>query len=192
MLNVDLNSYGKQVRARLLSMKTDLNDKATVRALNKTGAQVKTAASREIRAAGYNMKAGDIKKQIKVIPATAGKPVVTVRCVGRPVPLIKFSARQTGKGVTVNVKNGRKLIRGAFVATMPSGHRGVFIRTGHDHRRVVRGGKVVWSGLPIKQLFGPAIPDAFGNQVVSGALVSLARAKFPNILAHEIEFLRSR
>lgn len=189
MLTVDLNDYSQKIRARMFAIRSDITDKATVRTLNKVAAQTKTAASREIRDAGYNLKAADVKAKIKIIPATSGNPVATVKCVGRPIPLIKFSARQTKAGVSVNVKNGRKVIKDAFIATMPSGHTGVYVRVGKAHRKVEKSGKAVWSGLPIKQLFGPAIPDAFGSVTVSKALLSLVKTKFPDILSHEIKFL---
>ena len=191
-INVDLNSFNQQVLARVMALSSDLTDKAGVRALNKVAAQAKTAASREIRAAGYNMKAARIKDRITVRPATAGNPVAIVRCSGRPIPLVEFSARETKAGVTVSVKNGRKAIKGAFIATMPSGHRGVFVRVGKAHKKMMVRGKAAWHGLPIKELYGPAIPDAFGNDVVQQALVRLIKDKYPAILAHEIEFLRRR
>jgi hypothetical protein len=171
-------------------LRTDIVNKATVRAINKVAAQVKTAASREIRNAGYNMKAAAIKKQITITKATSGRSVAVVRCSGRPIPLIEFSATMNKSGVTVNVKNGRKSIQGAFIATMPTGHKGVFVRVGDLHKRAVRNGKVSWSGLPIRELFGPGISDAFGNEIVQAALVRLVREKFPAILEHEIKFLR--
>jgi hypothetical protein len=43
-----------------------------------------------------------------------GATVVT----GRPVPLIDYDARQTKRGVSVRVKNGRTIFRHAFTATM--------------------------------------------------------------------------
>lgn len=189
-INVDLNKFSQQVRARTMTLSSDIRDKATVRALNKVAAQAKVAGSREIRAAGYNLKAAKIKAQFKIRQASSGNPVAVITCSGKPIPLIEFSARETRAGVTVNVKNGRKSIPGAFIATMPSGHRGVFVRVGKTHKKVMVNGKAVWHGLPIKELYGPGVPDAFGNDVVQQALVAMIKAKFPSILASEIKFLR--
>ena len=48
-----------------------------------------------------------------------------------PVPLIAYPNRQTKKGVSVEVNRGKRtLVKGAFVATMKSGHKGVFKRRG--------------------------------------------------------------
>lgn len=191
-INVDLNAFNQQVRARVMALSSEITDKAGVRALNKVAAQAKTAASREIRAAGYNMRAAKIKASITIRPASAGNPVATIRCTGRPTPLIEFSARETRSGVSVSVKNGRKTINDAFIATMPSGHKGVFVRVGSGHKKVMSRGKAVWHGLPIKELYGPSTSDAFGNDIVQQALVRLIKDKYPAILAHEIEFLRRR
>ncbi len=184
MININVQHNFKQVAVKLFELRNDVLEKAKVRALNKVAAQAKVAASKEIRAAGYNMKAATIKQKITIKRAVSGDAVVVIRCSGRPLPLIQFGARETKSGVSVSVKHGRKLIKGAFIATMPTGHQGVYVRVGNQHKKV--NGK--WHGLPIKELFGPSIPAAFGNEVVQSALVRLVREKFPSILEHEIKF----
>ena len=184
MIKISVETNFKQVAVKMFELRTEVLEKAKVRALNKVAAQAKVAASKEIRAAGYNMKAAAIKQKITIKRAMNGNAVVVIRCSGKPIPLIQFSARETNAGVSVSVKNGRKLIKGAFIATMPTGHRGVYVRVGNQHKKV--NGK--WHGLPIKELFGPSIPAAFGNEIVTAALVNLVRAKFPAILEHEIKF----
>lgn len=47
---------------------------------------------------------------------------------GKAQPIINFGARQVASGVSVNVKGSRKIIKHAFISTMKSGHRGVFLR----------------------------------------------------------------
>ena len=46
------------------------------------------------------------------------------------IPLIRFGARQINKGVSYKITkaSGRQRIKGAFIATMPTGHEGVFKR----------------------------------------------------------------
>jgi hypothetical protein len=184
MISINVQHNFKQVAVKLFELRTDVLEKAKVRALNKVAAQAKVAASKEIRGAGYNMKAAAIKQKITIKRAVSGDATVIIRCSGRPIPLIQFSARETKAGVSVSVKNGRKLIKGAFIATMPTGHQGVYVRVGNQHKKI--NGK--WHGLPIKELFGPSIPAAFGNEIVQSALVKLVREKFPSILEHEIKF----
>lgn len=184
MISISVQDNFKQVAIKLFELRNDVLEKAKIRALNKVAAQAKVAASKEIRATGYNMKAAAIKQKITIKRASSGNAVVVIKCSGRPIPLIQFGARETRAGVSVSVKHGRKIIRHAFVATMPSGHQGVYVRVGNQHKKI--SGK--WHGLAIKELFGPSIPAAFGNEIVQAALVRLVREKFPTILEHEINF----
>ena len=190
MITVNVRTNAADVAMEMLAGARDMQDKAMASALNKMAAQVKTAASREVRAAGYNLKAEIIKKGIKVRRASPGNLRASVVASGRPIPLIQYGARQTAKGVTVSVLKGRKLIKGAFIATMPSGHRGVFVReAGGKHKKVNRGGKASWHELPIRELFGPAVPDGLANKAVQQALQQLITEKFPAILQRESAWL---
>ena len=187
--NIDVRGDMNAIIADMSRMKADVADKATVRALNKTAAQVKTNAARQIRDVGYQLKVGTIKRALKINKANAGKLTATVVASGRPIPLMQYGARQTAKGVSVSVLNGRKVIQQAFIATMPSGHTGVFIRTGKTHKKVVKNGRVQWSGLPIKELFGPSVPNGLANESVQQALQQLVEEKFPQILRQQIDYL---
>jgi hypothetical protein len=162
---------------------------ATPRALNKMADQVKVGAAREVRAAGYKLKVGDIKKGLKIARATAGSLTATVTASGRPIPLIGYGARQIAKGVSVDVLNGRKVISHAFVVTMPNGHKGVFVRPGKQHKKVSKNGKLLWSGLSVKELFGPSVPDGLANAAVQAMLQRLVENKFPEILRQQINRL---
>ncbi|EON13412.1 phage tail protein [Pandoraea sp. SD6-2] len=186
------------VRADVRGITADLSrylgeeKKAVVRALNKTANQARTEASKEVRSVGYNIKASAIKKSFAIKRASAGNLVVTLKATGRPIGLINYGARQGGGGVSVQVKSGRKVLKHAFIASMPNGHRGVFERTGKGHKKVVRNGKVMRSGLPIKELFGPSIPQSLANDAVEKAVMAKIRQKFPQILRHELAFAASR
>lgn len=91
------------------------------------------------------------------------------------------------------MKNGRKTIKHAFIATMESGQTGVFIRKGTAPKRVItKSGRLRYSGLPIRELFGPAIPDALANELVKKQLAQLVDRKFPAILEHEIAWAEGR
>jgi hypothetical protein len=73
-----------------------------------------------------------------------------MRVKGSRISLVKYGARQVRKGITVKVKKsgGRKLVRHAFIVTMPSGHVGVFTRDGRKR-------------LPVSVHYGPGIPQLF-------------------------------
>jgi hypothetical protein len=188
MIKLNVTIDIDQALQKLARLPDEVREKALVRALNKTADQVKVQASREIRAAGYGLPAAKIKKAIAIDRAGASTLVATVRATGRPIGLINYGARQTKAGVSVQVKNGRRIINGAFIATMPSGHKGVFYRKGAKHKKVGTG-RSAWHGLPIDELFGPAIPSAFMNQVVQDALVAAVHDKFPDIFRRELTFL---
>lgn len=168
-------------------------NKAVSRALNKLLKEIIALASREIRAAGYGMKLRDIKDRFRTTNATPQRRRIVVRCYHKAVPLIEFSARQVGAGVSVKVKNGRKVVQGAFIATTPNGHKGVFLRQpGAQHKQVSRHGKKSWSALPIKQLYGPSVAVAFANATVMSVVERLVRDRYPILLEHEIKYIRSR
>lgn len=186
------------VRADVRGITADLNrylgegKKAVVRALNKTADQARTEAAKEVRTVGYNIKASAIKKSFAIKRATAASLVVTLKATGRPIGLINYGARQGKGGVSVQVKSGRKVLRHAFIASMPNGHRGMFERTGRAHKKVVRNGRVMRTGLPIRELFGPSIPQSLANDAVEKAVMAKIRQKFPQILRHELAFAASR
>lgn len=191
MLKLNVRSDVKGITAGLTRYVGE-QQKAVVRALNKTAAQAKTAASVEVRAAGYNIKSSAIKKSFVVQKARAGKLVVVLKATGRPIALINYGARQNKNGVSVQVKTGRTTLRHAFVATMQNGHQGVFDRVGKGHKVVKRNGKTIRTGLPIKELFGPSIPQSLANDAVEKALMAKIRQKFPQILRHELAFVASK
>lgn len=192
-LSVNVRTNAHSIAFEMMAASQEMRNTALVRALNKMGQQVITASSREVRKAGYNLKAAEIKKSLKLKRATQGNYTATVTASGRPIPLILYGARQTAKGVTVSVLNGRKVIPGAFIATMPTGHTGVFVlQPGGKHRKFKKAGKTSWHQLPIRELYGPAIPDAMANANVRDAVDALVAAKFTGILEHEHAWLLKR
>ena len=191
MLKLDVRADVKGIAASMTRYVGE-QQKAVVRALNKTATQARTAAAQEVRAAGYNIKSSAIKSSFSITRATRGNLVAVLKATGRPVALINYSARQGKNGVSVQVKAGRTVLRHAFIATMPNGHRGVFERTGKQHKKVMRNGKTLRTGLPIKELFGPSIPQSLANDAVQKALMAKIRQKFPQILKHELAFVASK
>jgi predicted DNA-binding protein (UPF0251 family) len=162
--------------------------KAIPRALNKVATTARAEAARAIKDAGYGMKIGLIKNAISIIRANDGELIVYIRATGRPIPLIAFGARQVSGGVSVAVKNGRKTIADAFIATMHSGHKGVYMRADgsrHIPRRLKRGGPA----LPIKELYGPSIPSQFSSQAIRAAIERTARDRFPVVLQQELRYV---
>jgi hypothetical protein len=191
MLTLSVKADVKGVTADLKRYVGD-QQKAVVRALNKTADQARTAAAQEVRAAGYNIKASAIKKSFAIKRASSGNLVVVLKATGVRIPLINYGARQTKAGVSFRVKNGRSTLKHAFIATMQSGHIGVFERIGKQHKKVMRSGKALRTGLPIKELTGPSIPQSLANEAVQKALMAKIRVVFPKVLKHELAFIASK
>ncbi|MBB3256877.1 phage tail protein [Paraburkholderia sp. WP4_3_2] len=191
MLKLSINADVKGIAASMQKYVGE-QQKAVVRALNKTAMQARTAAAQEVRSAGYNIKSSAIKRSFIIDKARPARLVVTLKATGRPIALINYGARQGKNGVSVQVKTGRQVLRHAFIATMQNGHRGVFQRTGNGHKKIKRNGKVLRTGLPIKELFGPSIPQSLANDAVEKAIMAKIREKFPRILRHELDFIASK
>lgn len=118
------------------------------RAINKIGKSTRTYISREVRKK-IAIKAKDANKCITYHRGRLSNPTGRIKIRGKRLPLIQFGASQTKKGVTYRIEKGggRKRMQGGFIATMRSGHRGVFSRRGK-------------SRLPIHEAFGVSIPYA--------------------------------
>lgn len=193
-VSVELKHTLDRVLAEMDRISRDVREQATVRALNKLAAQVKTSASREIREAGYNLKAATVKKQLTVLRATPARLVATVRASGKPIPLIEYGAKGAAKGgVRVKVKGKTSVLRHAFIATMPNGHVGVYDRApGAKHKKGTQRRPNVWTQGPIKQLFGPGVPDALANASVQANIERLVQEKFAATLRSEVAYIVRR
>jgi hypothetical protein len=111
--------------------------RAVVRALRKAGStalrDMRSEASKRIRqrkriAPKYIARALTLRRP-KGSDIAAMSWAVLVS--GEPVPLVAYPHRQTARGVSVEVNRGKRtLLEGAFVASMKSGHKGVYKRRG--------------------------------------------------------------
>jgi hypothetical protein len=137
----------------LLDLQKDII-KANSSAINKAA---RTALSRTetFIMETYSIKKKDLNEVVKLIKANMNRNYASVLIKEKGIGLYKFSPRQTQKGVTAAVKKGeRKLYtskdtkRKSFIATMKSGHQGVYFRKGKER-------------LPIVELFGPSAMQLF-------------------------------
>ena len=154
-----------------------------VAALNRVAATVRAEVVRRVRRQYPGFKAASIRAAMKITRATHTRQTAVIRVRGARTPIINFSARQTRQGVRVKIRQS-KLIRGAFIATMPSGHRGVFWRSGKFGRR----------GNPklerIEQLYSLSTPQAV--ELVLGGMSRFAEQRYQLELAREIKFRTAR
>lgn len=146
---------------------------ATVRALNKVAANVRTAASRAVRER-RGLKASAVNKSMRIVRASRNKLVSSLVVTGRPIDLKDYGARQTRKGVSVAVTRGqRKVVAGAFIVQPLSGQ--VFRREGK-------------SRLPIQKLVGPSIPSTFAQEQVRLAWLTVAKEAMVKRHAEEVRY----
>lgn len=173
-LHIDVQQDLRAAVARFEVNSERIIDAAAVRALNRTATTVRAEAVKRIRER-YNLKAAAVRKQIRINRARRGRLVSEVLVSGRHIPLYDFAARQVKRGVTVRVTKQRKEVKGAFIATMPGGHVGVFVRRGK-------------SRLPIRELFSISLPQAFTQKQILAALRKVAAERFDIELARELKF----
>ena len=136
---------------------------AQMRALNRSIGSANVAMVRVI-AADLTVKAGVVKDRIRIEPATPERLRARLYANAKRIPLIDLGAKgpepSRGRGrVTVRGTGGRTAIPNAFIATMGTGHRGVYQRAGGAGGR--RGPAPNRSQLPIRELFGPSIWKVF-------------------------------
>jgi hypothetical protein len=152
--------------------------RACVRALNRAVVSARAAMVPAITA-DMGLTATVVRERIVVGEATVTNPVARLYASFRRIPLINFGAkgrepsRGHGHGVTVRGKTYPR----AFLATMSSGHRGVF------ERRATR-------RLPIYELHGPSLAHVFQKHVHLG--IARGHESLMTNLKSEIRFALSQ
>ena len=156
----------------------DLAEKAITRSLNRTITGVRTAASRAVREE-LTLKAKDVNRELAVRRARRRDLEAALDISVTATGLIKFRARQTQRGTTVQVKRrgGRKRISHAFIAKMKSGHVGVFVRRKGAGR------------LPIGERFSTAVGQFLDDERVLSELGDGAQVRFTKELSSQVDFL---
>ncbi len=141
-------------RSDIAALETGPLKAALKRALRKAGAtalrDMRSEASKRIRAR-KRIKPSYIKRALSLRRPKGGDIAGMAWAVdvsGEAVPLVAYPHRQTKKGVSVEVNRGKRtLVKGSFLATLKSGHAGVFKRKGAAR-------------LPIAELRGSRPVDA--------------------------------
>lgn len=175
-------------------------ERAARNAINKAASKARTRVVKRL-AGILNLKQDYIRGVVTLIPATPKKLVAVVRLTKKGIPLIDFPARQTRRGVVVRTRKGRpgELLRGTFLATMKSGHRGVFERRSRTKPGLKRrewrgkGAKRYKTELPIEERFGPTPMGIFEKAPgVAAEELAAAQADLAVQLASQIDFLLGR
>jgi hypothetical protein len=158
---------------------------ATARALNRSADSMNTALGRVV-AADLGVGVSLVRARLSVRRATEQRQAATIYANAKRIPLIDLKARGNepsrgkGRGVTAMSRGVRVRYPEAFIATMKSGHRGVFARAGAS--RSGRGLRSPSPGLPIRELFGPSVAQSFSNQINGAASRQYWRARMEELL----------
>lgn len=152
---------------------------AIMRALNRTAQTVRTHAVRAV-AQETKLPQKTLRPMLPVIRATKQHLRALVIARGRPIPLTRLGARQTGVGVVYRLGGRLQTIPSAFLATMPNARRpGVFRRTGKKR-------------LPIERQHGPSIAAVVLARGIFTAQRDRAAQELIKHLAHESTYLLQR
>lgn len=138
------------------------------RAINRAAQKARTETKREV-ANKYFISQGDVLKTIRLTKASTANLSAQLTSKGGPIALSKFKVspergvKRTKRGYSPSVykagvekSGGMKPLSGspkAFITSFNSGHSGVMTRI--SARR-----------LPLKQLYGPAVPSMIKNDEV--------------------------
>jgi hypothetical protein len=128
-----------RVKALLTGVRNGL-PKVVTRAINRTATSARSRAVKAL-AKETGRKQKDLRLDVRLLRASWTKWRARLFFDSRGIPLRDLNPRQTRKGVTYAGKDGRTLLARGFIATMPSGYEGVFVRS-------TRGGNMV-GRLPI-------------------------------------------
>ncbi|MBP2655405.1 MAG: hypothetical protein H6Q73_2974 [Firmicutes bacterium] len=183
---IELSAEGIAKAHVLLSHIGNGAPKAISSALNRTIDGVKTDVTRKVTET-YDIKAKDVRATLRVQKANTDTLQASVSANGSPIPLIKFRVtpnkpgqKKIGTLLRASVKrSGGKPISGAFVAKFKSGHIGIMQRDGKNR-------------LPVKELYGPAVPQMMSENKVREYVVDGAGERFEKRLDHEIEWLLNK
>ena len=174
-------------------------------ATNNVLSSVKTASSKQIRQ-HVTAKATAVNKTLTVKKMFVNDMSANITCTGEPLPLISYRVSQVVRGVNVQVlvKGSKKLVEHAFIATMRSGHKGVFwrkdTRRGTSRRFPVGKRTKVPTGrkageqattfqLPIHELYGPRVPDVLTKDAVMGPILLEAARYLEERLDYHVDRL---
>jgi hypothetical protein len=168
---------GPRVTANLQGRADKLN-RSMVRAINRTIGSVRTVMVREM-SRDLGLKSKDVRDALSFRQASLARTEAALGARLKRMPLIDFKAtgpepsHGKGRGVAYKLSGARDRIENAFIATMPSGHRGVFVRKAKAR-------------LAIRELFGPSLGRVFAKYRPVG--IARGREVLVSNLQHELAF----
>lgn len=117
------------------------------RAADKTATSARVSLAKEMQGT-YTEKSAKLKKNIEIQKASHNNPIAVIKVTGKPQPAIYFHHSKGGKGgaklqilkerpfdavISQKKEGDTEEPRKAFLAQMPSGHKGIFQRVAGDY-----------------------------------------------------------
>ena len=165
-------------------------DNAVRIALDDIARQARTRAKREIRQL-YRLSDAQARSQLSVGRASRDTLQSWVGASGKRLPAYMFSKGQAALGAQVNITGNTKVIDHTFIATMPSGHIGIFERTGVK-TRVASGRNKGKLKQQIQEVMTIGVAPMFASERISAQVCDLVQTKFPQVLRGNIQYLIER
>lgn len=187
-MKLDVRVDSTAITLQLERVRKDIQDRIIPRALNRTATTVRAEAARktaaELRVYGVRIGVNVARKFMKILRASRANQVATVAVGGKLwIPLIKLGRRVA-------------MPSHAFVQTMKSGHKGIYIRAGsskpvrvdlaqqqYRSKRIKRSG----SDLPIGEVVVPGVKQAFIQEKIRDALIRIAKDRFAAVVTQELK-----
>jgi len=174
-LVIDVDAAGLNGLAELFAQASRVAPVAVARALNATNSKVNTQITR-VLPKQTGLKAGDVRSALTREMASAGKLVAAVRARGPYIPLLKFGARETRKGVSAAPWGKRQVFDGTFMKGGKFPHRVALAMGGHVFKRLGR------ARLKIATTYGPAIPVEMVKDASKAAFETTVARELPKDL----------
>ena len=185
MAFITVTTDGVVETAKFFDTASERVDRAKVRAANRAIGAARTVMVRAI-AQDTGLPSRKVRESLAFQEATIDRPSAMIAAKLKRIPLIDFNARGPepsrgkGRGVRWRLKGSRGHDPHAFIATMPSGHRGVFKRTPGKFMRNSP------TRQAIHELHGPSLGEVF--QKHRPAAIARAQEMFAKNMKHELEF----
>lgn len=184
MFKLDVRVDVRQIQRQLDHLAEEVQNRAIAAALNKTADKARAEMKRQITGE-FAIKASDVGAQLRISRARAkGNMLIAVmealprRGGRRSRNVALFRARQTSKGVTVQIKrsSGRKLIPGAFIG---NGGRTVFQRVSGSTMASRAGSKGPLHRQEIKAIETIDVPQMFNTRRINAKVIAKITRDLP-------------
>jgi hypothetical protein len=159
---------------------------ASVSALNKLGARIKTRISTALRTK-YNLMKREVDQYIRVRKANRNDLTIEIHAGTSKIGLDHFGKIKQGiTGVQAQIIKGKLIeIKGSFIgrrkkgSEIGAGPQTVFIRKTEKR-------------YPLRRVVGPSIADLASSRMIEETIQQVYKSDFPKLLESEIKYYSTR